>query len=447
VHDGSQGFSLDVPVPDLPGSIRAVREGEFIIGGTGGQNDADAVVEGTVWALNLEPGREGELLWQYDYTPPRAYATAAQAPRGRYPVSGPYVVPEYDIFHFYDANTLKRWGYDLKTGQQLWETDAEPALNYYGMPYNVYDGKLISIGYSGTLVGYDITTGQELWRYEASNVGFESPYGNYPSGIGAIADGKIYLGSGEHSPTQPIWRGPNLRCVDADTGEELWKILFHGIAMPMGNAGDNYAIADGFLVGLNGYDNRIYCFGKGPSKTTVSGPDTVVSLGEEVLITGTVTDQAPGTMQLEQANRFPNGVPAIADEYQEDWMEYVYMQQPCPMLIDGVEVKLETLDPNNNFYEIGRTTSDASGLFKLMWEPPVPGEYTIIATFEGTKSYYRSYAETAIAVGEAPSPAQPIEPEPTEPTEAPLISTEVAIIVAVAVVIGIVAFWMLRKRR
>jgi hypothetical protein len=63
-------------------------------------------------------------------------------------------------------------------------------------------------------------------------------------------------------------------------------------------------------------------------------------------------------------------------------------------------VKLETLDPNNNFYEIGTVTSDASGMFKLMWQPPVPGEYTIIATFEGSASYYRSYAETAMGVTE-----------------------------------------------
>lgn len=49
-----------------------------------------------------------------------------------------------------------------------------------------------------------------------------------------------------------------MRCIDADTGEELWKIMFHGVSMPSGNAGNNYAIADGYLVGLNGYDNQRY---------------------------------------------------------------------------------------------------------------------------------------------------------------------------------------------
>jgi hypothetical protein len=163
---------------------------------------------------------------------------------------------------------------------------------------------------------------------------------------------------------------------------------------------------------------------------------------------------------LEQAKRFPNGVPAIADEYQEDWMEYVYMQQPCPAYAEGVEVILETLDPNNNFYEIGRATSDASGFYSIMWEPPVPGKYSVYATFKGSGSYYRSYAETAFGVSEGISPSQSMEFELTENTtsepaettqaaEAPVITTEVAIIAAVAIaaVIGIVSFLALRKRK
>ena len=146
---------------------------------------------------------------------------------------------------------------------------------------------------------------------------------------------------------------------------------------------------------------------------------------------------------------------------------------------------IETLDPNGNYYELGRTTSDINGNFGCVVDPPVQGKYQIIATFEGSASYGSSCASTYINVGEAPSPAQPIEPEeptepeptepeptepeptepeptepeptepeptepePTEPTEAPLITTEIAIIAAVviAIIIGIVAFWVLRKRK
>jgi len=447
IFDGNNGFSLNVSVPDLPGSIYAVVEGEYIIGGTAGQNDAEIVEEGTMWALSLEAGKEGTVLWQYDYMPPRAYAPASQAPRGRYPVSGPYVAPEYDVFHFYDPNTLQRWGYDLKTGQLLWgPTDPEPSMNYYGMPYNVYDGKLLSHGYGGTLTAYDIRTGDVLWTYEATNVGFESPYGNYPIGIGCIADGKIYLGSGEHSPTQPLWRGPNMRCIDADTGEELWKIDFLGVSMPMGNGGDNYAISDGYLVGLNAYDMKLYCFGKGPSSTTVSVKNDVASKGSSVQITGTVIDIAAGTQQQEQAGRFPNGVPAMADAYQEDWMEYVYMQQAMPADAQGVTVKLYAIDPNGNYQDIGESTSDIWGNFGKSWMPPVEGEYLIIAEFAGSNSYYKSSASTYITVDPAPSAGGSIEPEPTE---APLITTELAIIIAAVIVaVAVLAgFWIVRKRK
>jgi len=446
-YDAANGYSLNVSIPDVQGRLLAVREGEFVIGGTGGQNDKDAVVQGNLWALSLKPGEEGTLLWSIAFNPPRASATATEM-GGRSPVSGPTVVPEYNVFFFEEAVTLQRWVYDLTTGLQLWETDPDPALNFYGMTDNIYQGKLLTYGYGGVLIAYNITTGEKLWTYTATNVGYESPYGNYPIGIGAIADGKIYLGSGEHSATQPIWRGPNLRCVDAETGKELWKISMHGVSMPMGNGGSNYAIADGYLLALNAYDNQIYCYGKGPSATTVSIKNDVIAKGNTVLIQGTVTDECAGAKKLIEEGKF-NIIPAIADEYQEDWMEYLYMQQPCPMDLNGVTVKLEAFGEDGSYSELGTVTSNSYGDFVYEWTPPDEGVYTIMSTFEGSDSYGSSYDATYLSVGPAAAPSGPIEPEPTEPSEAPLITTEVAIIVAVviAAIVGVVAYWALRKRK
>ena len=81
-------------------------------------------------------------------------------------------------------------------------------------------------------------------------------------------------------------------------------------------------------------------------------------------------------------------------------MGYVYKQFPCPAYYEGVAVKLETLDPNGNFYEIDTVSTDAYGQFMLLWEPPVPGEYTIIATFQGSASYYPSHRTTTIGIME-----------------------------------------------
>jgi hypothetical protein len=50
-------------------------------------------------------------------------------------------------------------------------------------------------------------------------------------------------------------------------------------------------VADGYLVAFNGYDNSLYCFGKGQTATTVEAPSTAI-LGSSLVILGTVTDQS-----------------------------------------------------------------------------------------------------------------------------------------------------------
>ena len=125
-----------------------------------------------------------------------------------------------------------------------------------------------------------------------------------------------------------------------------------------------------------------------------------------------------------------------------DWMEYVYMQKERPADIVGVEVIVSVLDPNGNSYEVGRTTSDASGFFKLAFEPLVPGEYTIIASFEGSKSYCGSFAETALLVEEAPAATPVPTPVPQEPVGTYFTVSTIAIIAAIV----IVAILLLRKR-
>jgi len=196
------------------------------------------------------------------------------------------------------------------------------------------------------------------------------------------------------------------------------------------------AIADGYLTASNEYDGYMYVFGIGPSATTVTAPQTVVPKGTKVMITGTVTDQSPGQKDT----------PCISDADMTVWMEYLHMQKPIPGEATGVPVTLYAVDQKGDYLTIGTATSDIGGNYGIIWEPPTEGQYTIMATFDGTNSYGSSYATTKLGVGPATSATSPIEPEPTE---APFITTEIAIIaaVAIAVVIGIVAFWILRKRK
>ena len=474
VHDGNQGFSLNVSIsPSVQGSIRSVREGEFVIGGTTGKKNSTYVEQGNLWCLSLKKGEEGKLLWNRTFTPPETLPDIGAGSKG---VSMGIVDPEDGVFLFELPMTLQRWAYSLETMQPLWgPTAPEEAFHFYGMSESIYDGKLLSYGYGGQMIAYDIKTGEILWKYDATSIGTESAYGGlYPIGIATICDGKIYAVSSEHSPTQPLYRGPNLRCINASNGAELWSILFWGARMSPTEA--SVYIADGIVVGLNYHDMELYAFGKGPSATTVTASPKVSVMGSSVVIEGTVTDQSPsGKRNTNGLLDFTlKGTPAISDEDMSAWMEYMFMQQPMPEDAKGVKVKLTAIDPNGNYQDIGYATSDTAGKFATSWAPPVPGEYFVTAEFEGSASYGSSFDTTFFTVDKAPSPGASIEPEPTtpepttpepttpepttpepttpeptEPAEAPFITTEIAIVavVAVACVIGVVSFWALRRRK
>jgi outer membrane protein assembly factor BamB len=457
------GFTMNVTGPaGLPGSIRVLQDENrvprIILGSSFSSTrfgTTDLPQEFTVWAVRID-----ENVVPYSPAPDKTWTQNNNLGYGvtllyektiPYPLGGDRIFSlgaasyEDGVFVIECKESIQKWGYDLMTGDLLWgPTAPEDSWNVYGQSNNVAYGNLYGVGYGGKMYCYDLQTGQLKWTYEANGIGYESPYGDYPLNIGAIADGKVYLYSTEHSPTTPLWRGSYLRCVDAYTGEELWKVL---------NFVDGMSLADGKIVAGDWYDQRMYCYGKGPSATTVTGPETVVPLGTSVLIKGTVTDQSAGAKELAQSIGFPTwptGVPAIADEYMDVWMEYLYKQQICPGDAKGVDVTLNAIDPNGNSIPIGTATSNIDGTYALLWTPDIEGKYEITATFEGTQSYGSSFDTTYIGVGPATSAGTPIEPEPTEPTaETPIITTEVAIIAAIAViaVIGIVAFWALKRRK
>jgi hypothetical protein len=84
-------------------------------------------------------------------------------------------------------------------------------------------------------------------------------------------------------------------------------------------------------------------------------------------------------------------------------MAAVYEQQAMPNNITGVPIIISVLDSNGNYRQIGTTTSSLYGDYSLTWTQDIAGNYTIIASFAGTQSYYSSSASTAFYASE-PAP-------------------------------------------
>ncbi len=432
--NGSTGYMWNKTIPrTLPGSIAKIFAEDKVIGcsATGWTSIGENPLY--IWAFSLKPGQEGTLL----------YNTTWQPPAGMLSMSFGDASKDDQVFTIEAKETRQIWGFDANTGAQIWGPTASQApLQIYGMTGGIAYGKLFSTGYGGILYAYDIKTGKLLWKYEANDDYNEVLWSNeWPIFVSFIAGGKVYLQSNEHSPTNPLARGSPFLAIDAETGEKVWELPIWGTSW-----GGAPMIGDSIIALYNSYDDQIYSIGKGPSALTVTGPDVGIPLGSSVIIRGTVTDVSAGTTKPEIASRFPNGVAAVADDNMTEWMKYVYMQFPRPTDITGVEVTLTVTDSNGNTYDIGKATSDSSGMFTYRWIPEIPGEYIVYATFAGSKGYWPSFAETSIAVDEAVSPTPTGQTEiALPPTEMYIIGVGVAIIVAIAIV-GAMIMLMLKKR-
>ena len=325
--------------------------------------------------------------------------------------------------------TTRTWtGYDIKTGAYLWETPPAdyPWGTYASYGSTIANGQLFSGNFDGNLYAYDIETGAINWKYYSGDSGTETVMGHWPMWQGPlVADGVVFTGTGEETPTQPLTRGNRVFAVDEETGEEIWHVAGYMSLK---------AVAEGVLIGYNGYDSQIYCFGKGPSATTVTAPKTEVMHGQKIVIEGTVTDQSAGAM----------GTPAISDEDMGDWMEYIYMQKQFPGGAKGVDVSIDVIDSNGNFRNIGTATSDTSGTYSLVWEPDNPGLYNVIATFVGSESYASSFASTSFYVEEAVVTPTP-DPTPAPQTDTYVIGLGIAAIIAI-IVMGLLILLKLGKK-
>jgi hypothetical protein len=221
--------------------------------------------------------------------------------------------------------------------------------------------------------------------------------------------------------------------LNATTGQFLWKIL--GTNLGAGPA------SDGYLIASSSYDGTMVVMGKGLTATTVSSPQTAVTSGTNVVISGSVLDQSPASA----------GTPAISDASMATWMDYLHFQMPINGLyhnvtITGVPVSIDSTDPNGNPVHIGDTTSDISGTFAFTWTPTLAGNYKITATFMGSNAYGASYAQTYANVVNAPAATPSPTPISSDVATSAQVMTYVAgAAVAIIIAIALVGLLLFRK--
>jgi len=357
------------------------------------------------------------------------------------------------VFTMSLKSTFEMIGYSMTTGAKLWDT---PLSGYNGATPDAYAtaGGYCSIiagnsiyyaGMGGDIWSIDAATGKVNWYTNTTTLqgpaGTNTPYGIWPIwtfSIGEVADGLLFLSEGhEYSP--PLFLGAQQLAINCTTGELVWSIDSFNV--------DSHPItAYGVLTDLNAYDNQIYAYGKGPSQITVNAPSVGVTTTTPVTITGSITDISAGSKQAAVALNYPNGLPCMSDASMSQWMETVYMQQPMANNVTGVPVTISVTDSNGNTRPIGTATSNIYGTYSLTWTPDIAGDYTVIATFAGSESYYPSSASTAFHASEPAPTASPA------PTAAPSMADQyflpsvVAIIVVIIIVGAVLALLMLRKR-
>ena len=330
--------------------------------------------------------------------------------------------------------------WDLASGNLAWTSEAmdypwsEPAFGAYAIQ-SAY-GMIYREAYDG-VYAFDWDDGRIVWHYVDYALSmYESPYTDkngttvYSINTGAqIADGKLYTYNTEHTESQPLTRGWGTLCINATTGDLIWRI-----ANPMSIGG----IADGYLAAGDSRNGYEYVFGKGQTATTVTAPDMVIAKGSGIVIKGTVIDISPAQ----------EGTPCVSADSMSTQMEYLHLGYPVGglwgnMTIDGVPVKLMAIDPNGNTVDIGEvTTNGYYGTYSFDWTPDKEGPYQIIASFDGDDSYGSSTASTSIVVG-APAPTTSnLQQEVTVPDYT---MTIIAMGIAVIVVVAIIGVLLYKK--
>jgi hypothetical protein len=409
------------------------------------QDESVIVVANTYQVYNAYNAATGASLWNLTLN----YQTQTNE---EFPLAN------VDDFIIWNPTACAWNAYSIKTGALLWTTPSVGSDSWvssqWASSWSIYytETNDLSNMYiatpDGVMYAYSLTDGHLVWHSTPFDT-TEYPNNAIPyvcTGT-VMVGGNIYTYAGYSTSYQidPVPRFAMMVCLNATTGTTEWTL--NGGIMPS-------AAANGYVLGSSQFDGQMYCLGKGPTQTTVSAPQTAITSGTPVIISGSVLDKSPSSSSATLTAMFANGVPAVSDDNMSVWMDYLYMQNSTlvnsPPICNGVPVTLTAVDPNGNVAVIGTATSNYLGNYQFQWTPTTQGLYTIYATFTGSNSYYTSSASTGATVSSATA-STTSTPAPTSTAQSSVSSSDLLMYLAIAVVaiiiaIAIVGALILRKK-
>jgi len=371
----------------------------------------------------------GQIMWMKNINAPSDGSSLLKGPNVE------------DVFTLVSPETGTWSGYSMYTGDKLWQSDPQTNFTPYGYTaqttatgatVSAGNGKLVTAGMGGNVFCYDLHTGTMLW-HKSYPVSYAANVVNYPTNIGLMCDGKVYLGTYNPSANQSLLSGSMIRCLNVTSGDEIWS-------MPGFGSAGGYAVSDGYLVLANYYDMTVYCIGKGPSATTVNPVPDVAYNGAKVTITGTCLDMSPGSPI--------KGTAAISDASMGSWVAYKFQGAAKPTDVKGVDVVISAFDPNGNWETVGTAIVNDDGTFSYEWTPPVPGTYQVTASFLGSNSYYPSLAHSTLYVSGDNAPGATNTPStgPVNDNTVTYITYSAGAIIATFIIIAAAIFLMIKKK-
>lgn len=346
------------------------------------------------------------------------------------------------------------------TGAKIWETYAGGVTK--NIIYNsiavvqcrsspvVVDGRVYVGALDGNLYCLDANNGNVIWKYQTDGPIYAAP---------AVADNAVYFPSTRGG--YPVGWGPEVLYGDfyklnANNGAVMWHKEIPYVLNRTSNAGNFLlaapVVAEGMVFVRNGfYENFALDADTGETLWKVLARFNV---GTSSQWGGVVQINAPlyryGFLYM---NDYYGVVCLNASTGNEVWYTWLSRENLSPALAYAYG-RVYTVNEIGVLYVLDALTGEKLSYydkfgFSQMHSAPSLYNGNVYVGCHDWNVY--CFGDARLMSSPAPeasvSASRAIEPE--EPTQAPIITTDVAIIaaVAVAIIIGVAAYWTLRKRK